>query len=77
MTAPTAKSGHPVPDAQTPLAPAITARLAMASLRVHSHTERMLLSPLRWRKRITADNRLVARARMPTLPLIAALGSDP
>src|SRR5262249_22978868 len=47
MTAATAKSGQPVPLANMLEAASMTARLPMASLRVHSQTERRLLSPLR------------------------------
>jgi hypothetical protein len=47
MTTATARSGQALCVADTPTAANITARLPIASLREHSHTERMLASPLR------------------------------
>jgi hypothetical protein len=49
MIVPTARSGHGVALAATAAAAASTARLPIASLRVHSHTERRLASPSRKR----------------------------
>src|SRR5688572_30796345 len=47
MIAATARSGQRLPVPNTPSAASITAKLPMASLREHSHTERMLASPSR------------------------------
>ena len=47
LTAATARSGQALPVPNTPSAAPTTARLPIASLRLHSHTERMLASPSR------------------------------
>ena len=50
MAAPTTISGQLASKTFTPIAATNTDRLAMMSLREHSHAERMLRSSERWRK---------------------------
>ena len=51
ITRPMAMSGQAEPVIATPRAARSTPAFAMTSLREQSHTERMLMSPARWRQR--------------------------
>ena len=74
MPNPTAKSGHRVAVAATSTAATNTAMLWMASLRVHSHTDRMFESPWRYRYSINATQTFTTRAMIATTPMVVASG---
>jgi len=70
-------SGHSVLEANTPMPAAMTAKLLMASLRVHSQTERILSSPSRNRINNNAQITLAISARVPNAPMVTAPGKVP
>ena len=64
-------------EVKTPAAAAMTAMLPMASLRLHSQTERILASPSRKPISISAQTTLATSAANPTEPMISAPGRVP
>ena len=63
--------------AENTIAAAITARLAMASLREQIHTDRIFASPSRKRQSMIATPTLAANAAKPTAPIIQGRGEAP
>ena len=77
ITPATTRSGQLRPVPNTPSAASITATLLNASLRVHSHTPRMLASPSRQAYSSRATPTLAASASRPTEPMVSASGVMP
>src|SRR4051794_2803423 len=75
MTIATKMSGQPCPALNTPKAANNTAKLPMTSLREHSHTDRMLLSPALYAHNRAKDAALAKSAATPTPPIVAASGT--
>ena len=76
MTA-TRTSGHPRDVPKTPSAASSTAQFPITSLREHSQTDCMLLSPARYFHRSAKVRAFASNAATPTLPIVIAAGSVP
>jgi len=70
ITTAKAMSGQPVSLAKTPAAAIMKATLLIASLQLHSQTERMLLSPSRKLISSSAQRRFTDSAAKPTTPMV-------
>ena len=70
-------SGHSVLEANTPMPAAMTAKLLMASMRVHSQTECILALPSRNHINNNAQITLATSARVHNAPMVIAPSKVP